>query len=144
MTGTRAIAATAMFAGLAVSTASTAWADTPTMSGHYKATSTTPGGQSVTRDWYFTPCGDGCASVADTPGGQPFSQARFVNGQWIDDTTGNATCADGTRVDGATVSHYTWDPNTLAGTVGITYKVPACGQPAGYQWTANLQFTQVP
>jgi hypothetical protein len=38
MTVARVIAATAMFAGLGVGTASTAWADT-TMSGHYIKTS---------------------------------------------------------------------------------------------------------
>jgi hypothetical protein len=66
MTVTRAIAATAMFAGLAIGTASPAWAD-QTMSGHNIETVTDPSsGQSITNDWYFTPCGDGCASVVST------------------------------------------------------------------------------
>jgi len=40
----RGLAATAMFAGLAVGAAGTAWADTPTMNGSYTLTSTTPAG----------------------------------------------------------------------------------------------------
>jgi hypothetical protein len=68
MTFTRGIAAAAMLAGLAVGTASGAWAD-PRMSGHYTWTSTSPTGESSSGDYYFTPCGDGCASVASTPGG---------------------------------------------------------------------------
>ena len=82
MTMTRGFAATAIFAGLAVGTASAAWAET-TMSGHYLRIETDPQtGQSETDDWYATPCGDGCASLADTPGGPALSQARLVNGQW--------------------------------------------------------------
>jgi hypothetical protein len=67
MTVTRAMAATAMLAGLAAGTASTAWAGpsdrTPQMSGHYIETDTSENGQTTTSDWYFTPCGDGCASA---------------------------------------------------------------------------------
>ena len=62
MTITRAIAA-AMLAGLAVGTASPAWADPPTMNGHYIRTVTNTKGQAVTNDWYFTPCGDGCVQL---------------------------------------------------------------------------------
>src|ERR1700722_2290817 len=58
MTITRGIAAAAMLAGLAVGTASAAWADT-TMSGHYIRTETGQSGQSETADWYATPCGNG-------------------------------------------------------------------------------------
>jgi hypothetical protein len=43
----------------------------PTMSGHYIKTETNPDtGKSSDEDLYFTSCGDGCASVAHTPGGQ--------------------------------------------------------------------------
>ena len=62
MVATRAIATTAMLAALAVGTASTALA-APTMNGHYTYTSTGANGQSVTSDWYVTPCGDGCVNV---------------------------------------------------------------------------------
>ena len=82
MAVTRAIAATAMIAGLAVGAASAAWADPPTMNGHYIRTVTSPAGQAINVDWYFAPCGDGCASVALTAGGEAFGQARLVNGQW--------------------------------------------------------------
>jgi hypothetical protein len=141
----RGFAATVIFAGLAVGTPSAAWAET-TMSGHYIRTETNPQtGQSATDDWYATPCGDGCASLASTPGGPAQSQARLVNGQWtLDSTVGTLRCPDGTVVSNAVSAHYTWDPNTLAGTVQLTYQVPACGHPAGYQTTNNVQIRQAP
>jgi hypothetical protein len=153
MTVTRPIAATAMLAGLAVGAASTAWADPQDphdrtrnqMSGHYIGTATDPvGGKSTTDDWYFTPCGDGCASAALQPGGQPVGQARLVNGQWTIDTTSASVCADGSQVPHAESSHYTWDPNTLAGTAQNTLTAPACGHPAGFQFTNNFQLKQAP
>ena len=144
MTVTRAIAATTMFAGLTVGAASSAWADAPTMTGHYIRIVTSPAGQASNVDWYFAPCGDGCASVALTAGGQPFGQARLVNGQWALDTTSPAGCADGTSVPDALNSHYTWDPNTLAGTVRITNTAGVCGKPAGDSGTINMQLRQAP
>ncbi len=142
MTITRGIAAAAMLAGLAVGTGSTAWADT-TMSGHYTWTTTAPhSGHSTSGDYYFTPCGDGCASAASTPGGPALGQARLVHGQWTMDGTWPVGCPDGTSVP---VSyHDTWDQNTLAGTDALTYSVPACGNPAGYQQINNLQIRQAP
>jgi hypothetical protein len=134
-----------MFAGLAVGAASTAWAAPPTMSGHYIKTVTDPTtGHTTTNDWYFTPCGDGCASVTDTPSGQPFGQARLVNGQWAVDTSSNAACVDGTSVPNAVSDHYMWDANTLAGKVEVTINVPSCGQPAGHKFTVNVQLRQAP
>jgi hypothetical protein len=115
------------------------------MSGHYINTATTPHGITDSYDWYFTPCGDGCASVTiggPTPG--PVGQARLVNGQWTMDTTGPATCGDNTNVPSALTSHYTWDPNTLAGTAQLTLNVPACAEPAGYQQTNSVQLRQAP
>jgi hypothetical protein len=144
MTIARGFAATVIFAGLAVGTASAAWADT-TMSGHYIRTETGQSGQSETADWYATPCGDGCASIADTPGGPELTKARLVNGQWtLTSVLHTLACPDGTVVPDAVSGHYTWDPNTLAGTVQLTYNVPACGNPAGYQATNAVQFTQAP
>ena len=136
-------AATVIFAGLAVGTASAVWAET-TLSGHYIRTETNPqNGQSVTDDWYATPCGDGCASLASTPGGPAISQARLVNGQWtLDSAVHTLICPDGTVVPNAVSAHYTLDPNTLAGTVQLTYQVPTCGNPAGYQTTNNVQLRQ--
>ena len=145
MTITRGFAATVIFAGLAVGTASAAWAET-TMSGHYIRTETSPQtGQSDINDWYATPCGDGCVSLASTPGGPVLSQARLVNGQWTLDSAVHAVvCPDDTVVPDAVSAHYTWDPNTLAGTVQATYNVPACGNPAGYQTTNDVQISQAP
>ena len=139
MAVTRAIAATAMFAGLAVGTASTVWAET-TMSGHYIRTVTNAKGQAVTNDWYFTPCGDGCAQLT-TPA---TAQARLVDGQWTMDLVSDAACPDGSTVPAARGAHYMWDPNTLAGTVQITVNVPACGEAVGQLGTANLQLRQAP
>jgi hypothetical protein len=145
MTIMRGFAATVIFAGLAVGTASAAWAET-TMSGHYIRTETNPQtGQSETEDWYASPCGDGCASLAFTPGGPAISQARLVNGQWTLASAVHAlTCPDGTVVPNAVSAHYMWDPNTLAGTVEVTYDVPACGHAAGYKATNVVQIRQAP
>jgi hypothetical protein len=142
MTVTRVIAAAAMLAGLAIGTASTAWA-APTMSGHYVMTDTDPvSGQSTTNDWYFTPCGDGCASLGFK--GRSPEQARLVSGQWTLDSTGDTTCSDGTHVPDAYSDHFTWDPNTLAGKVRITARVAECGNPAGSTFTDNIQLRQAP
>ena len=143
MTMTRGFAATAIFAGLAVGTASAAWAET-TMSGHYLRIETdSQTGQSETDDWYATPCGDGCASLAATPGGPAISQARLVNGQWtLESAIHTLNCPDGTVAPNAVSAHYTWDPDTLAGTVQLTSNVPACGIPAGYQTVNDVQIRQ--
>jgi len=136
------LVAAAIFAGLAIGSASTAWADQVTLSGHYIDTETDSGGQSDKNDWYFTPCGDGCASVAGTPGGQAFGQAQLVNGQWTMAITDNAQCADGTNVPNANSAHYTWDPQTFAGTVGVTTLLASCGNPVGNTFTDTIQLTQ--
>jgi hypothetical protein len=147
---TRGFAATVILAGLAVGTASAAWAET-TMSGHYIETETDPstgqpiiiGGQPVTNDWNVTPCGDGCANVNFTVG--PPSQAHLVNGQWTMDTTATTVeCADATRVDKAFTTHFTWDPNTLAGTSQNNYTKAACGNAAGTTQTIDIQLRQAP
>jgi hypothetical protein len=146
MTITRRLAAAAILAGVAVGTASTALADQPTMSGHYIKTSSAvsaPGTPPTTSDWYATPCGDGCASMASKPGGPAQSQARLVNGQWtLDSAVHTLICPDGTVAPNAVSAHYTWDPNTLAGTVELIAQGPACGIPAGYQSTNNVQLRQ--
>ena len=103
MTIARGFAAAAIVAGLAVGSAGTTWAAESTMSGHYLRTETDPQtGQSETDDWYATPCGDGCASLADTPGGPVLSQARLVNGQWtLDSAVHTLSCPDGTVLPNA-------------------------------------------
>jgi hypothetical protein len=115
----------------------------PQMSGHYVETETTPHGRTVSYDWYFTPCGDGCASVSVRPdGSNPWGQAHFANGQWTMDTPVSPGCSDGTSVPDAGAARYTWDANTLAGTDRETLTQAACGNPAGYQETNTLQLTK--
>jgi hypothetical protein len=143
MTVTKRLAVAATFAALAVGAATPASA-APEMSGHYIETETAASGRSTTNDWYFTPCGDGCASVAPK-GAKAFGRAQLVGGQWILDVTAEtAMCQDGTQVPDALSAHYTWDPSTLAGTVQTTADAPECGDPAGYQATDNIQLRQAP
>ncbi len=156
------ITATAFLAGLALGLAAPAGAWGPAgpapfpadfqTDAHYISTQINPKtgqpftveGHPVTNNWYFTPCGDGCASAAHTPGGPPVGQANLVNGQWVLDTTDRAECPDGTSVPDAISAHRTWDPNTLAGTVQTTGKEGACGFPAGVTETANIQLALQP
>jgi hypothetical protein len=144
MTIPRRIAAAAMLAGLAVGTASTVWADPPTMSGHYIETVTDPdSGQTATSDWYFTPCGGGCAEASFYSGGENLvSQATLVDGQWTMDADSNAVCADHSVVPKANSVHYTWDPNTLAGTLKATNKFAICGYSAPISFSNSIQFRQ--
>jgi hypothetical protein len=137
----RAFAATATLAGLALALAAPSSADD--FNGHYTYTETDPAGQAATSDWYVTPCGDGCASVALTPGG-PAMQAHLANGQWTFDSTDSLECEDGTSVPNATTAHRTWDPNTLAGTVQATDVLPVCGQQPGHVETNTMTLKQVP
>ena len=124
MTITRGIAAGAMLAGLAlVVTAPVSTADP--LNGHYIETETYPDGHQVHSDWYITPCGDGCATIKEV------GQANLVNGQWTLDGKGGVSCEDGGDVKDAIRFHYSWDPNTLDGTVQITNNVKACGNPQG-------------
>jgi hypothetical protein len=158
----RCITATAFLAGLALGLAAPAGAWGPAgpapfpsdfqTDGHYISTQINPKtgqpftveGQPVTNNWYFSPCGDGCASVTRTPGGPPLGQANLVNGQWVLDTTDVAECPDGTTVPDAIAAHRTWDPNTLAGTIQETSIQPACGTPPGLSKNANIQFQLAP
>jgi hypothetical protein len=154
----RCITATAFLAGLALGLAAPAGAapapfpaDFQT-DGHYIGTQINPKtgqpfiveGHPVTNDWYFTPCGDLCASVSRTPGGPPLGQYNLVNGQWVLDTTDAAECPDGTRVPDAIAAHRTLDPNTLKGTIQETSTQPACGNPSGMTHTADFQFQLAP
>jgi hypothetical protein len=158
----RGTSATAFFAALCIGLAAPAGAWGPAApaplpadfqtSAHYTETQINPKtnqpftvhGQPVVNDWYFTPCGDGCASAARTPGGDVLGQATFVNGQWVLDTTDGAECPDGTSVPDAIAAHRTWDPNTLAGTIQLTGNQPACGFPAREPETAGIQLQQTP
>jgi hypothetical protein len=144
MTVAREIVTAAILGGLAIGAASTAWAR-PLMNGHYTETSSGPNVPTTNMDWYFTPCGDGCASVATASGGQPIGQARLANGQWtLDGGISDTACPDGVRVPNAESTYYAWDQDTLAGTVQNTLKAPACGNPVGFKWTNTLQLKQAP
>jgi hypothetical protein len=153
----RCITATAFLGGLALGLAAPAGAWGPAgpapipadfnTNAHYTETQINPQtnqpfivkGHPVTNDWYFTPCGDGCANAARTPGGQSLGQANLVNGQWTLDTTDGADCPDGTTVPDVVAAHRSWDPNTLAGTISTDGRKPACGFPAGDPEQANIQ-----
>jgi hypothetical protein len=136
---TQRFAIAATFAAVAVGTASTAWAD-QTMSGHYIETTTNSAGESVSNDWYFNPCGDGCADVSRASG--PMGRAQLVNGQWTLDGTADVKCPDGTVSPGAATTHWTWDPNTLVGTVQSTTN-GVCGRPPG-NVSMNFKLRQAP
>jgi hypothetical protein len=124
----RSLAAAAVFTGLAVGAASTAWAGEPTMNGNYTLTSTSPGGESVDTDWTVNSCGVGCLWVKAGAGS---SQAHLIGGQWVLDSMDNIKCADNTYVMYAANSHMVWDPVTLQGTNLISYFMPVCGRGAG-------------
>jgi hypothetical protein len=158
----RCITATAFLGGIALGLAAPAGAWGPAgpapipadfnNNAHYTETQINPKtnqpftihGQPVVNQWFFTPCGDGCASAARTAGGPALGQANLANGQWVLDTTDGAECQDGTSVPDAVAAHRSWDPNTLAGTVQTTGKEGACGFPAGDPETADIQLQLVP
>ncbi len=138
---TRSFAAAATFAAVAVGAAAPASA-APVMSGHYIKTTTYPagGGRTFTEHWYFTPCGDGCADMSSpaTGGG---ARAMLVNGQWTIDSTDDIVCKDGITEGNAANTHYTWDPNTLAGTVQVIQKQAVCDH-APQSYTLSVQLTK--
>lgn len=135
----RGLAATAVFACMAVGSASPAWADTPTMSGSYTETVTTPSGKTIDNSWTVNSCGVGCLWVK---AGLGASQAKLVDGQWVMDTMSNVSCADGSYTLYGTTTHTTWDPSSLAGESDHTYVMGACGQPAGYVQVDKIAIKQ--
>lgn len=141
---TRGIGWLAVLSGwLAVGSAGVASAS-PAMNGHYVSTVTSASGEVTTSDWYFTPCGDGCASVADTPGGPAFGEARMFDGQWTLAWHSDAFCPSGTRVPGAYASYARWDPVTFAGANESGITKPICGSDKGLpRVTQHLELTQV-
>jgi len=128
MTMARGFAVIAICAGLAVGSAGTAWA-TPTMSGSYTETVTTPSGKTIDNSWTVNSCGDGCLWIK---AGLGASQAQFVDGQWVMDTMSNVSCPDGSYSLYSTSTHTAWDANSLAGTSAHTYITGACGNPPGF------------
>ena len=59
-------------------------------------------------------------------GARAISVNGQVNGQWPIDSIGYVGCKDGTRADNAASTHYTWDPNTLAGRVQVIENQAVC------------------
>jgi hypothetical protein len=120
--------------------------------GHYIGTQIDPKtgqpltveGHLVQNHWYFSSCGDGCASAAHTLGEPPVGQAHLVNGEWVLETTDAAECPDGTVVPDAIHGRRSWDPNTLVETIQTTGILPACGNPAGATKTVNGQLALAP
>jgi hypothetical protein len=137
-----AIAAT--FATVAVGAASPASAD-PAMSGHYTVTYTDPDGKTHTEDYYFTPCGDGCASAANAPNAEPFANAYLDNGRWklVNPSVG-WTCDDGSEVQDAATEVDTWDAITLVGKAHMTDKFANCGDPEPESIDYNTTFKKSP
>jgi hypothetical protein len=142
MLGIRGVSAEAGMLGILAVTAAGPAAAAPVMSGHYIERVSTSGGNTATNDWYFTPCGDGCADWSLSAAGAPAAQARLINGQWTMDLTTSAACPDGTMVRSAQSSHYMWDPLTLLGTVQVTVTKASCGDPAGTVGVEAVQLTQ--
>jgi hypothetical protein len=133
---TRAMAAAAALAAVVAEAAAAPASAAPEMIGDYVLTETSPTGQTHITDWNINPCGEGCA---DIKAGSGTSRAQFVDGQWVIDMFDNVRCADGTRVVYAVNAHVTWDPNTLVGTDQQVYMEAACGKPAGYTQTNQIQ-----
>ena len=81
--------------------------------------------------------------MALTPGG-PTKQAHRAYGQWALDSADSIECEDGASVPNATTAHFTWDPNTLVGTVVSTDTLPVCGELPGHEETNTMKLVQVP
>jgi hypothetical protein len=137
---TRGFAATAIFGCFAVGSPSMAWADTPTMSGNYTETVTTPHGKSIDNTWAINSCGDGCLWIK---AGLGASQATLQDGQWVMDTMSNISCAgSGAYTLYGTSTHTSWDPNSLTGTAAHTYITGACGNPPGFVQVDQISIKQ--
>jgi hypothetical protein len=131
-------AALIVLAGAALGLASPASAD---LSGTYTITYGT--GNSAT--WTVTPCGPGCANVADggTSQAAPYSgTAQLTAGTWnlmVARADAIRCDSDGSIVAG--VNLWSWDATTLSGTEVAEYPPGgACGKPGGTT-TAPITFT---
>jgi hypothetical protein len=120
-----------------------AQAPTPTFSGRYIAVETAPTGRTATNVWEVTPCGDGCADVAETEdGGSTRGRAVLEDGEWVFDLTLKAICGDGSSVvPYAGTGHFTISAATLRGTVRANWTKEACGLPPGVV-THNISMTR--
>ena len=138
MTITRGLAAGAMFAGLALvvdgSRVHRGPAERP-LHRDRDLPGRSPGAQTT---------GSSPPAVTGARRSTDLGQANLVNGQWTLDGKGGVSCEEGGDVHDAIGFHYTWDPNTLDGTVQITNNVEACGNPQGYQETNKLHLQLAP
>lgn len=113
------------------------------MSGHYiKATTGPGGGRTFTENWYFTPCGDGCADMS-SPAAGVSGRAMLVDGQWTLDSTEDIVCKGGVTEGNAASAHYTWDANTLTGTVQVDQRQPVCDHPPR-SYSLSFRLTKAP
>jgi hypothetical protein len=100
-------------AGIAIGSASPAWADD--FGGSYRFDS---GGPSTWSTWTVTPCGPGCADVAATGGSNwaPYGgQARLTGSEWtMLSPWPDAGMCNGTPVTGT--RNLTWNADSLSGT----------------------------
>jgi hypothetical protein len=143
MNATRSFAVAGTFAAVAAGAAGPASA-APVMTGHYIRTATGPtgGGRTFAEDWFFRPCGDGCADMS-SPSVAGGARAMLVDGQWTMDSLSDVVCKDGTTEGNAANTQYTWDPNTLAGTVQVTQNQSVCDHPR-QSYTLTFHLTKAP
>lgn len=126
--GTTFLVATA---AVGIALAPVATADTQ-MSGHYTETTTNrEGGQTITNHWFFTPCGDGCATVQLCDNAKrencESAKAQLSGGRWKMDVSDiDVGCPDGSVIPKAARFHYEWNPSSLAGTGEGTREGPGC------------------
>jgi len=130
----RGLATAVIFAGTAVGIACPAHADD--FGGAYVQTG--PGTQST---WVVTPCGPGCAHVADSSGWS--ADAHLFNGQWtfpIDRPDGTR-CNNGSRAPGTLT--YSVNAAGNSGTV-VTSGAAPCDLAPGYASPIYFILTKVP
>lgn len=128
------LATAVTFAGTAVGFACPAHADD--FGGTYVQTG--PGTQST---WVVTPCGPGCAHVADSSGWS--ADAHLFNGQWtfpIDRPDGTR-CNNGSRAPGTLT--YSVDAAGDSGTV-VTSRAAPCDLAPGYASPIYFILTKAP
>lgn len=119
----RGLAAAVLVGGVGVGAAAPARADD--FDGTY--TLTGPGTQST---WVVTPCGAGCADIADSRGWT--ARAQLAGGMWtfsVDRQDGYICLADGSTHPGTV--RYAMAAATLTGTGTGVDSTGACGNPPG-------------
>ena len=131
----RRLTAAGVFAGIAVLSASPAWAD-DTLNGTYDVIATS--GPVTT--WVITPCGSGCSHVAESDDWS--ADATFANGPWLwsVDAPDGALCPDGSRAPDT--EHYSVDAASLTGTVRTTLGPGTCGLAAPQATPEPLTLTK--